>query len=417
MVDETMCAWRPRQTKLGNLPNISYIIRKPEPLGTEFKTVCCPMTGVMTYMEIQRGKEGMKNMRLQADLGATASCTIRCAEGCHQGGEGLKDSVKGDAWFGSVKCAVALAQRGRAFFGQVKSNHGLFPKDYIEEALKEAPGGTHIVLKCTHQEVDLIALGHRYSSKRILHFIFTSDAGSTTWGEPYEMKFTDNFANIHVRDVDRPDVISRFFKDSNCVDKHNQARQFELGLEKKWLTDNAHFRLTTTMHGIGVTDTWKLAAHHRLLSYRQGKNITLLSFAGILSKQLFNFAEILESRQSISFSESNTASVSDLSNNSMASQMKKRKFKFQEWMTEEPLKVYFDKNNNPHPLCQFPVKIGRGNKKYRKHRTCHFEQCKKLTTFFCAECGAVCHTHKPNEIEDKCFHRHVTKIKRTSSRN
>ena len=117
-----MCAWRPRQTKLGNLPNISYIMRKPEPLGTEFKTACCPMTGVMTCMEIQRGKEGMKNMRLQADLGATASCTIRCAEGCHQGGEGLKDSVKGDAWFGSVKCAVALAQRGRAFFwaGQVK---------------------------------------------------------------------------------------------------------------------------------------------------------------------------------------------------------------------------------------------------------------------------------------------------------
>ena len=92
-----MCAWRPRQTKLGNLPNISYIIRKPEPLGTEFKTVCCPITGVMTYMEIQRGKEGMKNMRLQGTLGATAACTVRCAEGAHQGSTQLKDSVKGDA--------------------------------------------------------------------------------------------------------------------------------------------------------------------------------------------------------------------------------------------------------------------------------------------------------------------------------
>ena len=55
VLDETMSAWRPRTSKNGGLPNISYIIRKPEPLGTEFKTVCCPATGVMTYMEIQRG--------------------------------------------------------------------------------------------------------------------------------------------------------------------------------------------------------------------------------------------------------------------------------------------------------------------------------------------------------------------------
>jgi len=31
--DETMCAWRPRKTATGGLPNISFIIRKPEPLG------------------------------------------------------------------------------------------------------------------------------------------------------------------------------------------------------------------------------------------------------------------------------------------------------------------------------------------------------------------------------------------------
>ena len=97
ILDESMCVWRPRQTKYGQLPNISYIIRKPEPLGTEFKTICCPLTGIITFIEIQRGKDGMKNMRLQKDFGATVACLIRCAEGCHQGGESLKDIVKGDA--------------------------------------------------------------------------------------------------------------------------------------------------------------------------------------------------------------------------------------------------------------------------------------------------------------------------------
>jgi hypothetical protein len=31
-----MSAWRPRKTALGGLPNISFISRKPEPLGMLF---------------------------------------------------------------------------------------------------------------------------------------------------------------------------------------------------------------------------------------------------------------------------------------------------------------------------------------------------------------------------------------------
>jgi hypothetical protein len=75
-VDESMSAWRPRKTALGGLPNISFMTRKPKPLGlciinsllfsygflltflcdfisssgTEFKTSACPITGVMRSM-------------------------------------------------------------------------------------------------------------------------------------------------------------------------------------------------------------------------------------------------------------------------------------------------------------------------------------------------------------------------------
>jgi hypothetical protein len=45
LLDETMSAWRPRKNKTGGLPNISFILRKPEPLGTEFKTMACSETG------------------------------------------------------------------------------------------------------------------------------------------------------------------------------------------------------------------------------------------------------------------------------------------------------------------------------------------------------------------------------------
>ena len=56
VLDELMSALHPRTLKNGFLPNISYIIRKPKPLGTEFKTVCYPSTGIIIRLEIQRGK-------------------------------------------------------------------------------------------------------------------------------------------------------------------------------------------------------------------------------------------------------------------------------------------------------------------------------------------------------------------------
>ena len=35
--DESMSALKPQLSPTGNLPTISFIMRKPEPLGTEFK--------------------------------------------------------------------------------------------------------------------------------------------------------------------------------------------------------------------------------------------------------------------------------------------------------------------------------------------------------------------------------------------
>lgn len=45
LMDETMSSWSPTTTKYGGLPFLSFILRKPTPLGTEFKTVACSETG------------------------------------------------------------------------------------------------------------------------------------------------------------------------------------------------------------------------------------------------------------------------------------------------------------------------------------------------------------------------------------
>jgi len=95
----------------------------------------------------------------------------------------------------------------------------------------------------------------------------THKAGRTTPGNPYDMRYTDGFGNLCTRDVERPDVISTFFENSNVIDSHNQCRQSNLALEKKWLTKDAYFRLTTTHIGINVVDTYKLADFHGIINF------------------------------------------------------------------------------------------------------------------------------------------------------
>ena len=43
-------------TAKGDLPHLSYIFCKPEPLGTEFNTVTCFVTEEFLFIELHRGK-------------------------------------------------------------------------------------------------------------------------------------------------------------------------------------------------------------------------------------------------------------------------------------------------------------------------------------------------------------------------
>ncbi len=93
-----MSSWRPRTTKLGGLPNISHVPRKPEPLGTEFKCVAEPESGCLLALEIQRGKEGMRHRQYNDEMGNTGGCTLRLMTTINGQNEHERCSgVKGDA--------------------------------------------------------------------------------------------------------------------------------------------------------------------------------------------------------------------------------------------------------------------------------------------------------------------------------
>ena len=58
VVDETMWQWTGQ-----GMPHLSFVQRKPEPLGCEIKNLCCGESGVMLFLEIQEGRVRMARKR------------------------------------------------------------------------------------------------------------------------------------------------------------------------------------------------------------------------------------------------------------------------------------------------------------------------------------------------------------------
>ena len=246
-------------------------------MGTELKTVACATTGVMLGIEIQRGKEAMREAAHANKLGVQAACTIRLASLVNNKHDGDNDNhlptadtttqvsrkqiIIGDSWFGSVKAAVKLGKANMEFIGNIKGSYHSFPKDYIMNTLRNESAGTSILLTATVDGVELQAIGWKFNKKSTQMFVATKYAGSIRNGTPYIQKFPDEFGNVFQREVPRPAVLSTYYACANTVDKHNHVRQHLLALESAWVTCNQWFRVYTTIVGMHVIDSMKLYCH------------------------------------------------------------------------------------------------------------------------------------------------------------
>jgi hypothetical protein len=129
----------------------------------------------MMALEVQRSKMNTPKLMYNKLLGATTVVCLRLVEHSDPK-DGVKECIKVDDWFGSVRATTSLGKKGYKAFLQVKGKKGIYPKAFIEEAMAGKPGITKIVLKGQHPNgVDLIAVG--YSTKTTLYFVMTADAG------------------------------------------------------------------------------------------------------------------------------------------------------------------------------------------------------------------------------------------------
>jgi len=366
----------------------------------------------------------MRSEEFNSQVGATAGCTLRLLLGTiPKDADPYKHGIRADAWFGSIKTANEIGLRGHDAVLQIKQYHSLFPKEFIESALKDAPGGVHILLEgVTKDEVPLVAMGYRYSRKTILFFVFTKSAGSSKPGDPYQMKYTDSFGNLCTRYVDRPQVISNFFAGSNAIDTHNQLRQDSLKLEKKWATQSPWFRLATTLIGVNVVDTFLLCSYHKVFNVSKSENdegnkVSIQRFAGILANQLINYASKRASGSKAMFLPEDdpqqlelnvSATVTDVSSPTISS--------FAVATGKSVIRSATDANGLLHYLVKYDVTqdpSGRKRTKMRKCKLCFEAGKRRDVGQYCASCGegySLC-----NKCGDRdCFSEHIKKIKRTT---
>ena len=85
--DDSMSAIQFCTTHKGYLPQYSYILRNPEPLGTEKNNVVCSRLGTMLQIVIQKEGEDKKTSEFQKYIGGTTACMNRLSiatKGCGQ---------------------------------------------------------------------------------------------------------------------------------------------------------------------------------------------------------------------------------------------------------------------------------------------------------------------------------------------
>jgi hypothetical protein len=135
---------------------LSFVERKPIPLGTEAKVVCEGSMGMCVFIEFQKGKTTMARQKWCRNYKATTACTVRLVDkmGLKEvedrnnidrwlANNGKKRCVYADSWFVSVETALALKQElGLHFTGPIKTAHKYFPRDEICWTLSHMRRGT-----------------------------------------------------------------------------------------------------------------------------------------------------------------------------------------------------------------------------------------------------------------------------------
>lgn len=144
VLDESMSGWRPKTSKMGGLPHITYEARKPVDLGTMLRNAVEGTTGIFVHHDPVESIEHQWKKKYSDPVEkshlpkgevisyATAEVLRQVEEsGVVEGG-----FTCGDAWFGSVEAVVELKVRRNVFSTFIiKQNVNYYPMPILHAIL------------------------------------------------------------------------------------------------------------------------------------------------------------------------------------------------------------------------------------------------------------------------------------------
>ena len=137
-----------------------------------------------------------------------------------------------------------------------ENNPQAFCLGILEKLMKDCPGGSYLVMNINQRVPGgrpLTSIGYKYNSRKVLGIIATEGTESTESGYPYLSCFPDICSNVSVCPFVCPHLTGSCFNDCNTIDNHIRMRQYDLALEKYWITQSDYFRYATiVVLGMGV---------------------------------------------------------------------------------------------------------------------------------------------------------------------
>ena len=101
----------------------------------------------------------------------------------------------------------------------------------------------------------LLDIEYKYSYMNVLGFIYTEGAESTEPGDHYLSRLPEIYSNFSVRPVVLHRLLGIYFNACTTIDNPNSMQQYDIVLEKYWVTQSGYFILATTVAlGMGIID-------------------------------------------------------------------------------------------------------------------------------------------------------------------
>jgi Transposase IS4 len=308
MIDESMSAWRPKTSKRGGLPNITYEPRKPVPLGTQFRNGVECYSGCLVFQDVAQNAEEqhrkeffyadvdnrvprLSHLPLRNPMQQHTAEVMRQVKGANLVRGGW---VGGDAWFGSVMTCIELMKEFGVFSTFIVKTHTLFfPMAALHSVLSarhgNKPAGHWVTMTTTIDGIKVHAIAYAWSQKGVSYFVST--CGDT---EPsvhkYQSLFEDEWGNTQVREINRPNIAHFLYMYLPLIDEHNKQRQSLLCLEKRWLTKDVWFRLLTTLLGMGCVDMHRVYRYYEIKemgkTYEEVDSLRIIEFSDSIAAGL-----------------------------------------------------------------------------------------------------------------------------------